>query len=94
MEICCLKFFSNSYTLFRILIFFSFSRYDEHNNNCYDFALSFLNQILPMNLEPFQKQDFCKDFIAPSTTKAAYYIDLYRRVQQGGGVSVERCRHR
>ncbi|XP_078374184.1 MKRN2 opposite strand protein-like [Oculina patagonica] len=66
--------------------------YDEHSNNCYDFTLSFLNQFLPTNKKPFQKPDFCKDFIVPWTTKAAYYIDLYRRVQQGGGVSVERSR--
>lgn len=66
--------------------------YDEHNNNCFNFALSFLNHFLPTNMKPLQKQDFCKDFILPLTTKAAQYIDLFRRIQQGGGVFVERSR--
>lgn len=64
--------------------------YEENNMNCYDFALSFLNQLLPTNTEPLQKSDFCKTFIVPWTTKAAHYIDLYRRVRSGGGISVER----
>ena len=37
-----------------------------------------------------QKANFCKDFIVPWTTKAAHYIDLYRRIQQRGGISVEK----
>ncbi|XP_068757205.1 MKRN2 opposite strand protein-like [Montipora capricornis] len=65
-------------------------KYNEDNNNCYDFALSFLNQLLPSPSKPLTKPDFCETFILPKTTKAAYYIDLHRRVQQGCGVSVER----
>ena len=66
-------------------------RYDEIKNNCYDFALSFLNELLLMDMKPkLQKANFCKDFIVPWTTKAAHYIDLYRRIQQRGGISVEK----
>ncbi|KAM7447363.1 protein of unknown function (DUF4796) [Porites harrisoni] len=65
--------------------------YDEIKNNCYDFALSFLNELLLMDIKPkLQKANFCKDFIVPWTTKAAHYIDLYRRIQQRGGISVEK----
>ena len=74
----------------KVYSFLFLFRYEENNNNCYDFALSFLNQLLPTNTEPLRKADFCKDFIVPRTTKAACYIDLYRRVHQVGGVSVER----
>ena len=73
---------------------FLFSRYDEQSNNCFDFALSFLSHFLPTSKKALQKQDFCRDFIVPLTTKAAQYIDLYRRIQQGGGVFVERTRWR
>lgn len=67
-------------------------KYDEDNNNCYDFALGFLNQFLPTNIEPFKKLEFCKNYILPWTRRAAQFIDLYRRVQDGGRVAVERCR--
>ena len=80
--------------LFFTCFLFPCSRYNEHSNNCFDFALSFLNHYLPTTMKPLQKQDFCKDFILPLTTKAAQYIDLYRRIQQGGGVFVERSRWR
>ena len=44
-----------------------------------------------MDVKPkLQKANFCKDFIVPWTTKAAHYIDLYRRIQQRGGISVEK----
>lgn len=64
------------------------TEYNEDFNNCYDFALSFLNQVLPTNSKPLEKSNFCRTFILPKTTKAAHYIDLYRRVQIGGGVAV------
>ena len=79
-------------TLFDGFLFSSSFRYSETDNNCYNFALSFLSELLPTNSKPLHKSDFCKDFIVPKTTKAAHFIDLYRRVQQGGGVSVERSR--
>ena len=43
-------------------------------------------------MEPFKKLDFCKNYILPWTIRAAQYIDLFRRVQDAGGVAVERCR--
>ena len=72
-----------------------FRRYDEISNNCYDFALSFLNELLPLDMKPkLEKANFCKDFILPWTTKAACYIDLFRRVKQRGGISVEKNQRR
>ena len=80
------------YLIIKSIFFITIFRYDEHNNNCYDFALGFLNQFLPTNMEPFKKLDFCKNYILPWTIRAAQYIDLFRRVQDAGGVVVERCR--
>ena len=61
-----------------------------NDNNCYDFVLSFLNQLVKHNGEHLTKQNFCRNYVVPVTTKAAKYINLYRKVA-GSGITVEKC---
>ncbi|XP_028394117.1 MKRN2 opposite strand protein-like isoform X2 [Dendronephthya gigantea] len=64
--------------------------YDKYNptlNNCYDFVLSFLHESFPGCQADFvNKENFCKAYILPRTTKAAQYIDLYRKVVENSFV--------
>ncbi|XP_077990392.1 MKRN2 opposite strand protein-like [Glandiceps talaboti] len=61
-------------------------RYHEDEHNCYDFAIGFLNSIKYSEFkdrgeEHLSRKSFCTDYILPFTTKAARYIDLYRKVE-------------
>ncbi|XP_006813497.1 MKRN2 opposite strand protein-like [Saccoglossus kowalevskii] len=62
-------------------------KYNEETHNCYDFVIGFLNNVQYNELigkdPPYlTRKQFCTEFIIPHTTKAARYIDLYRKVQQ------------
>lgn len=59
-------------------------KYGPTLHNCYDFVLSFLKDILPGCHGFVDKDSFCNTHILPRTTKAAQYIDLYRKVVDNG----------
>ncbi|EDO45044.1 predicted protein [Nematostella vectensis] len=58
-------------------------RYDETSHNCYDYVLNVIRQLLFVTAP---KQDFCRQFILPVTTKIAKYLEMYRKVKIRGVV--------
>lgn len=69
---------------------FSKESYDEDENNCFNFVLTFLTSL---NQAPFtgwaaSKVEFCQKLILPKTVMAAKYIMLYRKVRDHQGIMV------
>ncbi|XP_074593935.1 MKRN2 opposite strand protein [Brevipalpus obovatus] len=64
--------------------------YNEDDNNCYTFVITFLRLLLIKDLKPSlaSKTQFCKDFIVPRTKNAAKYIALYRKISREGVFAV------
>lgn len=70
--------------------------YHSDHNNCFDFALNFINILLNFmdvaklasNLSEIRNKTsdkivFCRIFVLPQTQQAARYISLYRKLSQG-----------
>ncbi|NWI71589.1 MKROS protein, partial [Todus mexicanus] len=52
-------------------------RYDEHNHNCYTYALAFINSILTaQGKRPMTKSEFTEKFVIPQTRRASRYLTL------------------
>jgi len=60
--------------------------YDEAQQNCYSFVLSFLRSLNYGNLSAAaaNRTVFCEKFIVPRTTSAGKYISLYRKLKEKG----------
>ncbi|NXY50323.1 MKROS protein, partial [Ceuthmochares aereus] len=56
-------------------------RYEEHDHNCYTFALAFINSILTaQGKREMSKSEFTEKFVIPQTKKASKYITLHREL--------------
>ncbi|XP_067658799.1 MKRN2 opposite strand protein-like [Haliotis asinina] len=62
--------------------------YHEQDNNCFDFVLRFLHKLNLHYHVPalLNKTDFATMLVAPSTTRAAKFVSLYRQVKAAGYV--------
>ncbi|KAM9326842.1 MKRN2 opposite strand protein [Gastrophryne carolinensis] len=58
-------------------------RYDEHNHNCYTFALGFINSLLHLQgKNTFSKDEFTQKFVLPRSRRASRYITLCHQVSE------------
>ncbi|NWH56796.1 MKROS protein, partial [Geococcyx californianus] len=56
-------------------------RYEEHEHNCYTYALAFINSILAtQGKQPISKSEFTEKFVIPQTKKASKYITVHREL--------------
>ncbi|XP_009067916.1 PREDICTED: MKRN2 opposite strand protein, partial [Acanthisitta chloris] len=56
-------------------------RYDEHEHNCYTYALAFINSLLTaQGQQPLTKGDFTGTFVLPHTKKASRYLTLHQEL--------------
>ncbi|NXW93541.1 MKROS protein, partial [Alopecoenas beccarii] len=56
-------------------------RYDEHEHNCYTYALAFINSILTaQGKREMSKSEFTEKFVIPQTKRAARYITLHQEL--------------
>ncbi|XP_061864473.1 MKRN2 opposite strand protein [Colius striatus] len=56
-------------------------RYDEHEHNCYTYALGFINSVLTaQGKQQMTKSEFTEKFVIPQTKRASKYITLHREL--------------
>ncbi|XP_010582734.1 PREDICTED: MKRN2 opposite strand protein [Haliaeetus leucocephalus] len=56
-------------------------RYDEHDHNCYTYALAFINSVLTaQGKRQMSKSEFTEKFVIPQTKKASKYITLHQEL--------------
>ncbi|NWX09471.1 MKROS protein, partial [Caloenas nicobarica] len=56
-------------------------RYDEHEHNCYTYALAFINSILTaQGKREMSKSEFTEKFVIPQTKRAARYMTLHQEL--------------
>ncbi|NWR77509.1 MKROS protein, partial [Centropus unirufus] len=56
-------------------------RYEEHDHNCYTYALAFINSILTaQGKRCMSKSEFTERFVIPQTKKASKYITVHREL--------------
>ncbi|XP_034775499.2 MKRN2 opposite strand protein-like [Acipenser ruthenus] len=56
-------------------------RYEEHEHNCYTYALTFINCLLAtQGKRQLTKSDFTEKFVLPRTRRASRYITLYQEI--------------
>ncbi|XP_009957140.1 PREDICTED: MKRN2 opposite strand protein [Leptosomus discolor] len=56
-------------------------RYQEHDHNCYTFALAFINSVLTaQGKRQMTKSEFTEMFVIPQMKKASKYITLHREL--------------
>ncbi|XP_026713422.1 MKRN2 opposite strand protein [Athene cunicularia] len=56
-------------------------RYEEHDHNCYTYALAFINSILTaQGKQQMSKSEFTEKFVIPQTKKASKYITLHHEL--------------
>lgn len=56
-------------------------RYDEHEHNCYTYALAFINSILTaQGKREMSKSEFTERFVIPQTKRAARYITVHQEL--------------
>nr|XP_009482410.1 PREDICTED: MKRN2 opposite strand protein [Pelecanus crispus] len=56
-------------------------RYDEHDHNCYTYALAFINSVLTaQGKQQMSKSEFTEKFVIPQTKKASKYITLHQEL--------------
>ncbi|XP_010182679.1 PREDICTED: MKRN2 opposite strand protein, partial [Mesitornis unicolor] len=56
-------------------------RYEEHDHNCYTFALAFINSVLTaQGKQQMSKSEFTETFVIPQTRKASKYITLHQEL--------------
>ncbi|MGH0163397.1 UNVERIFIED_CONTAM: hypothetical protein FKN15_074417 [Acipenser sinensis] len=56
-------------------------RYEEHEHNCYTYALTFINCLLAtQGKRQLTKSDFTEKFFLPRTRRASRYITLYQEI--------------
>ncbi|NWH78866.1 MKROS protein, partial [Piaya cayana] len=56
-------------------------RYEEHDHNCYTYALAFVNSILTaQGKRQMSKSEFTEKFVIPQTKKASKYITVHREL--------------
>ncbi|NXN97643.1 MKROS protein, partial [Rhinopomastus cyanomelas] len=54
-------------------------RYDEHEHNCYTYALAFINSILAaQGKQQISKSEFTERFVIPQTKRASKYITVHQ----------------
>ncbi|XP_010140726.1 PREDICTED: MKRN2 opposite strand protein [Buceros rhinoceros silvestris] len=54
-------------------------RYDEHDHNCYTYALAFVNSVLSaQGKRQMSKSEFTERFVVPQTTRASKYLTLHQ----------------
>ena len=77
----------------KIRIIFDFiSRYSEETRNCYDYVINILSEVdkqqglSQCSSNTWTKEEFCRKFILPVTTKLAKYIEMYRTIHSKGTV--------
>ncbi|KAM3914822.1 MKRN2 opposite strand protein [Leptodactylus fuscus] len=58
-------------------------RYDEREQNCYTYALMFINTLLDLQeKKTFTKEEFTERFVLPRTRRASKYITLCHEVSR------------
>ncbi|NWI25196.1 MKROS protein, partial [Sula dactylatra] len=56
-------------------------RYEEHDHNCYTYALAFINSVLTaQGKQQMSKSEFTEKFVIPQTKKASKYITLHQEL--------------
>ncbi|NXT18997.1 MKROS protein, partial [Syrrhaptes paradoxus] len=56
-------------------------RYDEHDHNCYTYALAFINSVLAAQGKPqMSKSEFTEKFVIPETKRASKYLTLHQEL--------------
>ncbi|XP_009320288.1 PREDICTED: MKRN2 opposite strand protein [Pygoscelis adeliae] len=56
-------------------------RYEEHDHNCYTYALAFINSVLTaQGKRQMSKSEFTEKFVIPQTKKASKYITLHQEL--------------
>ncbi|NXI35708.1 MKROS protein, partial [Galbula dea] len=56
-------------------------RYEEHDHNCYTYALAFINNLLTaQGKEQMSKSEFTEKFVIPQTKQASKYITLHQEL--------------
>ncbi|KAM9182531.1 MKRN2 opposite strand protein [Mergus octosetaceus] len=56
-------------------------RYEEHDHNCYTYALAFINSILTaQGKQQMSKSEFTEKFVIPQTKNASKYITLHQEL--------------
>ncbi|NWR64479.1 MKROS protein, partial [Bucorvus abyssinicus] len=58
-------------------------RYNEHDHNCYTYALAFVNSILStQGKRQMSKSEFTERFVVPQTTRASRYLTLHQALTE------------
>ncbi|NXG67840.1 MKROS protein, partial [Hemiprocne comata] len=56
-------------------------RYEEHEHNCYTYALAFINSVRAARGEQhISKSEFTEKFVIPQTRRASKYITLHQEL--------------
>ncbi|XP_042736162.1 MKRN2 opposite strand protein [Lagopus leucura] len=56
-------------------------RYEEHDHNCYTYALAFINSVLTaQGKQQMNKSEFTEKFVIPQTKNASKYITLHQEL--------------
>ncbi|NXV81467.1 MKROS protein, partial [Atlantisia rogersi] len=56
-------------------------RYEEHDHNCYTYALAFINSVLTaQGKQQMSKLEFTEKFVIPQTKKASKYMTLHQEL--------------
>ncbi|KAM8799865.1 MKRN2 opposite strand protein [Eudromia elegans] len=56
-------------------------RYEEHEHNCYTYALAFINSVLTaQGKQHMSKSEFTEKFVIPQTKRASKYITLHQEL--------------
>ncbi|XP_075288758.1 MKRN2 opposite strand protein [Opisthocomus hoazin] len=56
-------------------------RYDEHDHNCYTYALAFVNSVLTaQGKQQMSKSEFTERFVIPRTKQASRYLTLHQEL--------------
>ncbi|XP_062441434.1 MKRN2 opposite strand protein [Rhea pennata] len=56
-------------------------RYEEHDHNCYTYALAFINSVLTaQGKQQMSKSEFTEKFVIPQTKRASRYITLHQEL--------------
>ncbi|XP_051483076.1 MKRN2 opposite strand protein [Apus apus] len=56
-------------------------RYEEHEHNCYTYALAFINSVrTAQGKQPIRKSEFTEKFVIPQTRRASKYITLHQEL--------------
>lgn len=56
-------------------------RYEEHDHNCYTYALAFINSVLTaQGKQQMSKSEFTEKFVIPQTKNASKYITVHQEL--------------